>query len=368
MAHEVPAIGCVGMTNPALQHELLIAIESQDLLRVRQSIAAGSDVNLPTRSPDGDTPLIRAVVAGNLEILKALLELGADVNLRQKASRQWTPLMFAHDKPAVLRALLESGADVNARTPAEATNFLHSERAWRGGETALHLSAAANNAEAVKLLISVGAEIEARAENGCAPLDCALWRGNVTETAEALVEAGATLTPERLETMHSTAHRPDSDVFQFPFASKLNSAPADNQSKHPANKIEDLARRDPRMESAQAEPVRCPKCGALLYSRRPKLCGQCGALLSRELIVTDAEAEALAEQRQWARDLANKFETKGAFESRVTREATTGSASNADSLQNGSPEELIQRISCGEEFKRRPRPLFTLILIVKDYF
>lgn len=61
-----------------LVSELFDAIEDeQDVNRVRELIKAGCNVNV--RVEEGCTPLIAAVLVGNLEIVKLLVESGADV-------------------------------------------------------------------------------------------------------------------------------------------------------------------------------------------------------------------------------------------------------------------------------------------------
>lgn len=66
--------------------ELFGAIEEeQDVNRVRELIMAGCNVNIQVE--EGCTPLIAAVLIGNLEIVKLLVELGgADVNAKDKYS------------------------------------------------------------------------------------------------------------------------------------------------------------------------------------------------------------------------------------------------------------------------------------------
>ena len=160
----------MAMSDQALQHEFWAALARGDGAQIRALIAGGADVNLPIGNPGGETPLIRATNSGDVSLVRLLIELGADVNLPWKGPRSWTPLMFAHDDPAMLRELLAARADVNARTTA------HSIRSPSGGlvpvpggETALHLAASASNAEAVRVLLESGANVEAVAENGRAP-------------------------------------------------------------------------------------------------------------------------------------------------------------------------------------------------------
>ena len=64
------------------------------------------------------TPLLLAMPHAPAEVVQALIDAGADVNV--KDSRNMTPLMFAvatnHQNPAVIRLLLERGADVAAQS------------------------------------------------------------------------------------------------------------------------------------------------------------------------------------------------------------------------------------------------------------
>jgi hypothetical protein len=60
--------------------ELFEAIEdTQDMNRVREIAEAGHNINLQVE--EGCTPLIAAILTGNLEMVKLLVELGVDVNL-----------------------------------------------------------------------------------------------------------------------------------------------------------------------------------------------------------------------------------------------------------------------------------------------
>jgi ankyrin repeat protein len=60
--------------------ELFEAIEdTQDKNRVREIVEASYNINVQVE--EGCTPLIAAVLTGNLEMVKLLVELGADVNL-----------------------------------------------------------------------------------------------------------------------------------------------------------------------------------------------------------------------------------------------------------------------------------------------
>jgi ankyrin repeat protein len=320
------------MTDPLIQQQFLNSLESGDLERSRELLAAGADVNLRGGDPDGETPLMRAIATGKLSIVQLLIEAGADVNCAGLKS-SWTPLIRARESPAIMRALIVAGADVNARAaPHEMISPASGRLIRRGGETALHLAAATNSVEAVRILIQAGADIEARAENGLAPLDYAVKLGSPTEASVMLVEAGAEMTPQRFEAMHSTAHGAHSDLWQFPWTPEPNPPPPTTAKKGQPPQIPD-------------GEIRCPNCDALLYSRKSRICGHCKAILPPELFLS--EVQATHEGRQWARDLADSFAPDPSV---VRRPVETNS-------RNPSPAELVRPTDAEEQLTRSRPPL-----------
>ena len=69
------------------------------------------------------TPLLVAAASSSPELVKTLLDAGADVNA--KDGRGMTPLMLAvatnHQNPAVIRMLLDRGANVDVQSNAGET-------------------------------------------------------------------------------------------------------------------------------------------------------------------------------------------------------------------------------------------------------
>ena len=113
-------------------------------------------------SPDGFTPLGFAVFFSQPEIVKALLDAGADVNLPSRESMKVTPLASAAaaKQTEIARVLIANGANVNARAA--------------GGHVPLHEASANGNVELVKLLIDSGAAVNAKTDDGKTPLDFAI--------------------------------------------------------------------------------------------------------------------------------------------------------------------------------------------------
>ena len=71
---------------------------------------------MDARDVDGRPPLYAAVNNSNPDIIKTLLDAGADVDARDKSG--WTSLMYAvaySRKSDIIKALIDAGADVNAR-------------------------------------------------------------------------------------------------------------------------------------------------------------------------------------------------------------------------------------------------------------
>jgi ankyrin repeat protein len=148
----------------------------------------------------GATPLMRAAVNGDLELVKLLLEHGADAKLYM-ADRQ-TPIHGvlagrAPEKRAleIIRVLHEAGTDVNV------VALINHEEEVRGG-SALHFAVRKRYKEVIKQLASYGIDLNGVDQDGLTALDYTQSRGfmpfmaNQTplykEEAALLRELGAT--------------------------------------------------------------------------------------------------------------------------------------------------------------------------------
>ncbi len=162
-------------------------------------LAAGAPIE--ARDRGGMTPLIRSASAAGTGALASLLAHGAQVDARDARAR--TALMHAASagSPGVIRALVAAHADVNATdehgmTPLLccAAEALHPPVIAAGDEGVRRPTygrrSAAEVLPALKVLLSLGADRDARDGDGNTALLLAARHGN-TSAASQLLDAGA---------------------------------------------------------------------------------------------------------------------------------------------------------------------------------
>jgi ankyrin repeat protein len=100
--------------NPELDNALLEAAEKGDLPEVKRLLAGGADKDA-RRKFDGWTPLHLAAWKNHVDVVRCLLEAGADKNAKNDQGD--TPIHWAVDLGHVdaVRCLLEAGADPSAK-------------------------------------------------------------------------------------------------------------------------------------------------------------------------------------------------------------------------------------------------------------
>lgn len=166
----------VAFEGPAFAGEIHELARTGDLEGVKALI--GQDPALvDAKDKDGRTPLHWACRGVHLEIVRFLVDRGADCNAAD--NNEIVPLhsLAARNNTEAIELLLAKGALIDAK-------------AYRG-HTALHYAAMDDAADGAALLIERGADIESRNGYQRTPLLlCARERGG-PETTRVLIEAGA---------------------------------------------------------------------------------------------------------------------------------------------------------------------------------
>ena len=181
---------------------LLLAVE-QGHIGVAELLIQ-HEANLEVGDQHSFAPLIMSAELNHPELLQILLDAGADIEAEDKAERtalDWAIIMQSAEVEEILRendapsgaeksfiaaiqtnnidavkALLEMGADVNE--PAYTT------------KTPLHYASHSRNKDILNLMLSEGADLEAKTEQGFTPLSYAVGL-NHPDNCRVLLEAGA---------------------------------------------------------------------------------------------------------------------------------------------------------------------------------
>ncbi len=152
------------------QHALHVALRA-DALEVAQYLGALTGVNVNALNPQGESPLMIAVLRGHVGVAKILLARGADAN-----KPGWAPLHYAATHAgshalAQVELLLANHAYIDAESP--------------NGTTPLMMAAQYGEPDVVRLLLKEGADARLRNQQQLTALDFA-HQGSRPTAAEIL--------------------------------------------------------------------------------------------------------------------------------------------------------------------------------------
>ena len=152
---------------------LMKAVNSNDAAAVRKLIAQGANVD--ELEPNGDAPLVMAAYLGHTEIVRLLLEAGADVQAVDPGMKA-TALHAASyaGRTEAAKLLVQYHIDIDKQGPYK-------------GYTALHDAIWQNTVDVALVLIDAGANLTLKSHSGETPLDFA--RSKHASKIVAMLEA-----------------------------------------------------------------------------------------------------------------------------------------------------------------------------------
>ncbi|KAH6711655.1 ankyrin repeat-containing domain protein [Leptodontidium sp. MPI-SDFR-AT-0119] len=163
--------------NKASVTALYTAISWENAAVVNILLEAGANVKTATGSPLKVLPIHQAVQTGQLQVLRKLIEYGADINATS-ADTQWTALHYAclESQLDMISFLIASGALLNKRDAEGNTPYL--------------IAAGSKNWHVVHKFFTTSADLEAKNLKGLNALHFAILYGSV---ATLLKDYGANL-------------------------------------------------------------------------------------------------------------------------------------------------------------------------------
>ena len=188
--------------------DFLEAAERGDLPAVESLIAKGTDVNAQY---NGVTALMAASLHGHTQVVRVLLDNGADVN--GKTANQATALIAAslYGHKEIVELLLAKGADVNVK-------------GGKNSETALIAASRQGGKEIVQLLLAKGADVNAgsigpyvdsKATDGFSALMFASQEGH-KEVVQLLLAKGADVNAKATTTIMRHSQEGHKEVNNMP--------------------------------------------------------------------------------------------------------------------------------------------------------
>ncbi|KAL5271843.1 hypothetical protein ACHWQZ_G000147 [Mnemiopsis leidyi] len=150
--------------------QLKEAIEEQDIIKVKKTLASLTNKEQLTeyvnqKIGDDSETLLHIASKHNVEILKYFVELGGDVNGKDKYDE--VPLFSASraGKIECVQYLVSKGGDVQSKD--------------NNGQTPLHLAVISGYIDCVQYLVSKGGDVQSKDNNGETPLHLAVISGNI---------------------------------------------------------------------------------------------------------------------------------------------------------------------------------------------
>jgi ankyrin repeat protein len=176
------------------------AVREGDLPVVQALLDGGAEVN--AKDEGGTTVLMHAALDADIEVVKLLLSKGADANAQNKNGA--TAMLWALHDPGKVNLLLDHGAKISDEAVFVAASISGGSRTLKlladcganlrvskGGFTPLGAATRGGDLDTIRLLLDHGADVGARTKSGFTALDgAASWPDNAA-IVSLLLDRGA---------------------------------------------------------------------------------------------------------------------------------------------------------------------------------
>ena len=190
----------------AMETSLHEAAQNGDLAVVRSLLASGVDVEAKTADGANKTPLHLAAANGHAEAMWVLVQFGADTEAKGVLGETPLHLAAADGHVEAIREMVPAPCrllrQVDWRLSLSCFRLLDTKGVI--GMTALHLAAGGGHVEAIRVLLLLGANRDAKDDNGVQPLHLAAARGQREAMLTLTEQGGSELTPLQLEQLVDT--------------------------------------------------------------------------------------------------------------------------------------------------------------------
>lgn len=161
-----------------LKFQFVEALEKGDLQKIKDGIISGVD---PGKSLFGWPPIITAAYKGQKEIVSFLLDQKVDPNATGLGGTTALHVVAYYDEIEIAQILINNGAKINIKTKKSGVTSLHEATKGTG------------RGYVAKLLIKLGADVNAQDNNGNTPLHntASGFTGITTELIDLLIRNGA---------------------------------------------------------------------------------------------------------------------------------------------------------------------------------
>ena len=163
--------------------DLLDAARAGDSAGVEAAITAGADINTITTDGWEFTALMWAATNGHTDIVKLLLDRGADIDAVYRDGNNALTLAATNGHANTVKLLLDRGADIDHVSKYGKTVLIETARFWPRSD---------GNTDTVKLLLDRGADINAVDTSGNTALIFAAEYAPI-DTVKLLLKMGANI-------------------------------------------------------------------------------------------------------------------------------------------------------------------------------